>query len=197
MTTNCIYYLIWLLSILVGWDILTCLFNLGRQRNQLEPMDTIFVKQVKEGGPAHGAGLCTGNSKSIRETTLGLFLTCSALCVFCCSDFHIRAKDGLSQVTQSIIIRFSLNKELTSPVISFYWMALRWSSCESEWREHHWESLLWGYMPYPREVGLNIIYLLLTCQCLSFFFESLFFASTVGIFLNFVSCQKMRTYSNW
>lgn len=33
---------------------------LGRQRNRLEPMDTIFVKQVKEGGPAHGAGLCTG-----------------------------------------------------------------------------------------------------------------------------------------
>uniref|UniRef100_A0AAQ5YAE2 Rho GTPase activating protein 21a n=1 Tax=Amphiprion ocellaris TaxID=80972 RepID=A0AAQ5YAE2_AMPOC len=33
----------------------------GRQRNRLEPMDTIFVKQVKEGGPAHGAGLCTGD----------------------------------------------------------------------------------------------------------------------------------------
>ncbi|XP_056155416.1 rho GTPase-activating protein 21-like isoform X2 [Lampris incognitus] len=35
--------------------------NRGRQRNRLEPMDTIFVKQVKEGGPAHGAGLCTGD----------------------------------------------------------------------------------------------------------------------------------------
>lgn len=33
----------------------------GRQRNRLEPMDTIFVKQVREGGPAHGAGLCTGD----------------------------------------------------------------------------------------------------------------------------------------
>nr|XP_046226749.1 rho GTPase-activating protein 21-like isoform X3 [Scatophagus argus] len=33
----------------------------GRQRNRLEPMDTIFVKQVKEGGPAHRAGLCTGD----------------------------------------------------------------------------------------------------------------------------------------
>ncbi|XP_054622034.1 rho GTPase-activating protein 21 isoform X2 [Dunckerocampus dactyliophorus] len=33
----------------------------GRQRSRLEPMDTIFVKQVKEGGPAHGAGLCTGD----------------------------------------------------------------------------------------------------------------------------------------
>uniref|UniRef100_A0AAR2JA03 Rho GTPase activating protein 21a n=1 Tax=Pygocentrus nattereri TaxID=42514 RepID=A0AAR2JA03_PYGNA len=33
----------------------------GKQRNRLEPMDTIFVKQVKEGGPAHGAGLCTGD----------------------------------------------------------------------------------------------------------------------------------------
>uniref|UniRef100_A0A8C1RSL4 Rho GTPase activating protein 21a n=1 Tax=Cyprinus carpio TaxID=7962 RepID=A0A8C1RSL4_CYPCA len=29
--------------------------------SRLEPMDTIFVKQVKEGGPAHGAGLCTGD----------------------------------------------------------------------------------------------------------------------------------------
>lgn len=33
----------------------------GRQRNRLEPMDTIFVKQVKESGPAHLAGLCTGD----------------------------------------------------------------------------------------------------------------------------------------
>uniref|UniRef100_A0A7N9ARF1 Rho GTPase activating protein 21b n=1 Tax=Mastacembelus armatus TaxID=205130 RepID=A0A7N9ARF1_9TELE len=33
----------------------------GKQRNRLEPMDTIFVKQVKEGGPAHEAGLCTGD----------------------------------------------------------------------------------------------------------------------------------------
>ncbi|XP_076000790.1 rho GTPase-activating protein 21 isoform X2 [Genypterus blacodes] len=33
----------------------------GRQRNKLEPMDTIFVKQVKEGSSAHGAGLCTGD----------------------------------------------------------------------------------------------------------------------------------------
>ncbi|XP_077954737.1 rho GTPase-activating protein 21-B isoform X3 [Gasterosteus aculeatus] len=33
----------------------------GRQWNRLEPMDTIFVKQVKEGGPGHGAGLCTGD----------------------------------------------------------------------------------------------------------------------------------------
>ncbi|TSL47721.1 Rho GTPase-activating protein 21 [Bagarius yarrelli] len=33
----------------------------GRARSRLEPMDTIFVKQVKEGGPAHGAGLCTGD----------------------------------------------------------------------------------------------------------------------------------------
>ncbi|XP_068091716.1 rho GTPase-activating protein 21 isoform X2 [Hyperolius riggenbachi] len=33
----------------------------GRPRNRLEPMDTIFVKQVREGGPAHLAGLCTGD----------------------------------------------------------------------------------------------------------------------------------------
>ncbi|KAL1279796.1 hypothetical protein QQF64_014396 [Cirrhinus molitorella] len=47
----------------------------GRPRNRLEPMDTIFVKQVKEGGPAHSAGLCTGdrivkvNSESIIGKT--------------------------------------------------------------------------------------------------------------------------------
>ncbi|XP_051784898.1 rho GTPase-activating protein 21-like isoform X3 [Erpetoichthys calabaricus] len=35
--------------------------NRGRQKSRLEPMDTIFVKQVKEGGPAHEAGLCTGD----------------------------------------------------------------------------------------------------------------------------------------
>ncbi|KAG8446890.1 hypothetical protein GDO86_016603, partial [Hymenochirus boettgeri] len=29
--------------------------------SRLEPMDTIFVKQVKEGGPAQKAGLCTGD----------------------------------------------------------------------------------------------------------------------------------------
>uniref|UniRef100_A0A673LK98 Rho GTPase activating protein 21b n=1 Tax=Sinocyclocheilus rhinocerous TaxID=307959 RepID=A0A673LK98_9TELE len=33
----------------------------GKPRNRLEHMDTIFVKQVKEGGPAHNAGLCTGD----------------------------------------------------------------------------------------------------------------------------------------
>ncbi|XP_075903592.1 rho GTPase-activating protein 21a isoform X2 [Nelusetta ayraudi] len=33
----------------------------GRPRSRLEPMDTIFVKQVKEGGPAYRAGLCTGD----------------------------------------------------------------------------------------------------------------------------------------
>ncbi|KAG8140067.1 hypothetical protein E2320_002790, partial [Naja naja] len=31
------------------------------QRNRLEPMDTIFVKNVKEDGPAHQAGLQTGD----------------------------------------------------------------------------------------------------------------------------------------
>ncbi|MEQ2257188.1 hypothetical protein ILYODFUR_032052 [Ilyodon furcidens] len=30
------------------------------QRPCLEPMDTIFVKSVKENGPAQQAGLCTG-----------------------------------------------------------------------------------------------------------------------------------------
>lgn len=42
-------------------------FSSGRQRNRLEPMDTIFVKQVKEGGPAHGAGLCTGDNHLLNS----------------------------------------------------------------------------------------------------------------------------------
>ncbi|MFT7812253.1 rho GTPase-activating protein 21-like [Arapaima gigas] len=47
----------------VSTSLKTCqLFLLpGRLRNRLEPMDTIFVKQVREGGPAHLAGLCTGD----------------------------------------------------------------------------------------------------------------------------------------
>ncbi|XP_020318304.1 rho GTPase-activating protein 21 isoform X2 [Oncorhynchus kisutch] len=45
----------------------------GRQRNRLEPMDTIFVKQVKVGGPADGAGLCTGDRivKVNEESIIG------------------------------------------------------------------------------------------------------------------------------
>ncbi|XP_019126890.1 rho GTPase-activating protein 21 isoform X5 [Larimichthys crocea] len=47
----------------------------GCQRSRLEPMDTIFVKSVKENGPAQQAGLCTGdrlvkvNSESILGKT--------------------------------------------------------------------------------------------------------------------------------
>lgn len=44
-------------------EVKSCLglfLSIGKQRNRLEPMDTIFVKQVKEGGPAFEAGLCTG-----------------------------------------------------------------------------------------------------------------------------------------
>ena len=42
------------------------LFNSGQKRKRskmssLDPMDTIFVKQVKDGGPAHSAGLHTGD----------------------------------------------------------------------------------------------------------------------------------------
>lgn len=64
------------------WDI--CNPPVGRQRNRLEPMDTIFVKQVKEGGPAHGAGLCTGKSTPLafviwpfmcQLCTVGLWVT--------------------------------------------------------------------------------------------------------------------------
>ncbi|KAJ8245943.1 hypothetical protein GJAV_G00261960 [Gymnothorax javanicus] len=45
----------------------------GYQRGRLEPMDTIFVKNVRERGPAHQAGLCTGDRlvKVNGESILG------------------------------------------------------------------------------------------------------------------------------
>ncbi|XP_071318311.1 rho GTPase-activating protein 23 isoform X3 [Trachinotus anak] len=45
----------------------------GCQRSHLEPMDTIFVKSVKEKGPAQQAGLCTGDRlvKVNGESILG------------------------------------------------------------------------------------------------------------------------------
>ncbi|KAF7661553.1 hypothetical protein LDENG_00259310 [Lucifuga dentata] len=45
----------------------------GYQRGRLEPMDTIFVKNVREKGPAHQAGLCTGDRlvKVNGESILG------------------------------------------------------------------------------------------------------------------------------
>ncbi|CAK6966787.1 rho GTPase-activating protein 23-like [Scomber scombrus] len=53
----------------------------GCQRSRLEPMDTIFVKSVKEDGPAQQAGLCTGdrlvkvNSESILGKTYSQVIT--------------------------------------------------------------------------------------------------------------------------
>ncbi|XP_034045436.1 rho GTPase-activating protein 23 isoform X3 [Thalassophryne amazonica] len=43
------------------------------QKDRLEPMDTIFVKNVREKGPAHQAGLCTGDRlvKVNGESILG------------------------------------------------------------------------------------------------------------------------------
>uniref|UniRef100_A0AAR2IRK6 Rho GTPase activating protein 23b n=1 Tax=Pygocentrus nattereri TaxID=42514 RepID=A0AAR2IRK6_PYGNA len=43
------------------------------QRGRLEPMDTIFVKNVRDKGPAHQAGLCTGDRlvKVNGESVLG------------------------------------------------------------------------------------------------------------------------------
>ncbi|XP_076000154.1 rho GTPase-activating protein 23 isoform X3 [Genypterus blacodes] len=45
----------------------------GYQRGRMEPMDTIFVKNVRERGPAHQAGLCTGDRlvKVNGESVLG------------------------------------------------------------------------------------------------------------------------------
>ncbi|XP_070703281.1 rho GTPase-activating protein 23 isoform X2 [Pempheris klunzingeri] len=45
----------------------------GYQKGHMEPMDTIFVKNVREKGPAHQAGLCTGDRlvKVNGESVLG------------------------------------------------------------------------------------------------------------------------------
>ncbi|XP_062858669.1 rho GTPase-activating protein 23 isoform X2 [Trichomycterus rosablanca] len=45
----------------------------GNVKGRLEPMDTIFVKNVRETGPAHQAGLCTGDRlvKVNGESILG------------------------------------------------------------------------------------------------------------------------------
>ncbi|XP_029363760.1 rho GTPase-activating protein 23 isoform X4 [Echeneis naucrates] len=45
----------------------------GYQKGRLEPMDTIFVKNVRDKGPAHQAGLCTGDRlvKVNGESILG------------------------------------------------------------------------------------------------------------------------------
>ncbi|XP_048857010.1 rho GTPase-activating protein 23-like isoform X3 [Brienomyrus brachyistius] len=45
----------------------------GYFQSRLEPVDTIFVKNVREKGPAHQAGLCTGDRlvKVNRESILG------------------------------------------------------------------------------------------------------------------------------
>ncbi|XP_076856271.1 rho GTPase-activating protein 23 isoform X3 [Brachyhypopomus gauderio] len=45
----------------------------ANQKGRLEPMDTIFVKSVREKGPAHQAGLCTGDRlvKVNGESVLG------------------------------------------------------------------------------------------------------------------------------
>lgn len=51
----------------------------GYQKSRMEPMDTIFVKSVREKGPAHQAGLCTGKRKerdqNTKELTLHIFLS--------------------------------------------------------------------------------------------------------------------------
>lgn len=41
-----------------------CLGPAGYQKGRMEPMDTIFVKSVREKGPAHQAGLCTGKANT-------------------------------------------------------------------------------------------------------------------------------------
>lgn len=137
----CQIYISQLILFAVQTCSLTFFCNPGRQRNRLEPMDTIFVKQVKDGGPAHGAGLCTGKKKKKKSFTKRIpTKTKQTLYLFCGSDLE----------TWTF---FFLNKD-SKNLISFYWPPCRGPSGKGEWCQHHWKSLLWGYITYPREVGL-------------------------------------------
>lgn len=49
----------------------------GYQKSRMEPMDTIFVKSVREKGPAHQAGLCTG--KESHPTRNMLICICKSV----------------------------------------------------------------------------------------------------------------------
>lgn len=59
------------------------LFFSGSHRGRLEPMDTIFVKSVKETGPAHQAGLCTGG----RYLISGIFINSQCRLLFVLNVF--------------------------------------------------------------------------------------------------------------
>lgn len=74
--------------------------------------------------------------------------------------------------------------------MSFYWPPCRGPSSESEWCQHHWESLLWGYITYPREVGLFINGGFLTAGVSSSFFWSLLFCIDSGDFLELCVMPK-------
>uniref|UniRef100_A0A8C2FJ71 Rho GTPase activating protein 21a n=1 Tax=Cyprinus carpio TaxID=7962 RepID=A0A8C2FJ71_CYPCA len=79
----------------------------GKQRNRLEPMDTIFVKQVKEGGPAHGAGLCTGdrivkvNGESIIGKTYSQVINLPSFQAYS-QDAYLKGNDAYSGNAQNI-----------------------------------------------------------------------------------------------
>lgn len=51
--------------------VMVCL-SAGVQRSRLEPMDTIFVKNVREKGPADQAGLCTGEKETQHSGSMNL-----------------------------------------------------------------------------------------------------------------------------
>lgn len=53
----------------------------GPQRSRLEPMDTIFVKNVKEDGSAHQAGLRTGKCGCV--SLFWLLQQCEGLAAVC------------------------------------------------------------------------------------------------------------------
>lgn len=78
-----------------GSSLTRCPHGAGPPRSRLEPMDTIFVKNVREDGPAHQAGLRTGErgrgagggSRAARGIPGMLRLLCHGLSALFCSFF--------------------------------------------------------------------------------------------------------------
>lgn len=149
-------------------------------------MDTIFVKQVKEGGHAHAAGLCTGNKcfYHLCETYVKLVTSIfrerfsgASVCV----SFSGSNGPSVTENLQSLMFVFLFNwLKRHFPLIMwlvFFWrlthvtvflLNFRWSHCQGEWSKYHWQSLWGSYSFDPGEVScdfLIILFILLQNVC--------------------------------
>lgn len=105
-------------------------------------MDTIFVKNVKDGGPAHRAGLRTGESVTLCNTPLGL----TSLLI----GLEFMNPDAGEVPLLSLPFMHRLLWTLTcdpTPVP-------RRPASEGEWGERHWEDILPGHRSDPEQVSV-------------------------------------------